>query len=64
MRKLIILALLLGCEVATAALVGRVPLTAGGADYQAYFDTDQNITWLADANYQDTSGYHPGVEPI
>jgi hypothetical protein len=60
MRKLITLALLLGCEVATAALVGRVPLTAGGTDYQAYFDTDQNITWLADANYQDTSGYHPG----
>lgn len=31
-------------------LQGRAPLTPGGADYQAYYDTDLNITWLADAN--------------
>ena len=32
------------------ALVGRLPATPGGMDYQAYYDTDLNITWLADAN--------------
>ncbi len=33
-----------------AALVGRLPATPGGSDFQAYYDTDANITWLADAN--------------
>jgi len=33
-----------------AALVER-------ADGQAYYDTELNITWLADANYAQTSGY-------
>lgn len=35
---------------ANAALLGRVPATPGGTDYQAYYDTELNITWLADAN--------------
>jgi len=42
-----------------AALLGRAPATPGGNDYQAYYDTDLNITWLADANYAKTSGYDP-----
>ncbi len=35
---------------ANAALMSR----AGG---QAYYDTDLDVTWLADANYAQTSGY-------
>ncbi len=42
---------------ADAALVGRLPATTGGTDYQAYYDTVANLTWLADANYAATSGY-------
>lgn len=33
-----------------AALVGRLAATEGGTDYQAYYDTEADITWLADAN--------------
>lgn len=40
-----------------AALLGRVPATPDGIDYQAYYDTSLNITWLADANYAQTSDY-------
>lgn len=35
---------------ADAALVGRLAATPGGTDYQAYYDTDANLTWLADAS--------------
>ena len=35
---------------ANAALVGRLAATPGGTDYQAYYDTDADLTWLADAN--------------
>jgi len=38
-------------------LQGRLPLTPGGTDYQAYYDTALNITWLADAGHAVTSGY-------
>jgi len=31
-------------------LQGRAPVTPGGTDYQAYFDTVLNITWVADTN--------------
>lgn len=43
--------------VAHADLLGRAPLTAGGTDYQAYYDTDLNITWLADANLAGTETF-------
>jgi len=43
---------------ANAALIGRLPATEGGADFQAYYDTDADLTWLSDANYALTSGYH------
>ena len=33
-----------------AALLGRLSATPGGTDYQAYYDTDADLTWLADAN--------------
>lgn len=39
-----------------AALVGR-DLDGNLATFEAYYDTDQDITWLADANYAKTSGY-------
>jgi len=35
---------------ADAALVGRLAATPGGTDYQAYYDEDADLTWLADAN--------------
>ena len=33
-----------------AALIGRLAATEGGTDYQAYYDTEADLTWLADAN--------------
>lgn len=42
--------------VAHAALQGR-DLDGNLATAEAYYDTDFNITWLADANYSRTSGY-------
>jgi len=42
---------------ADAALIGRLAATLGGTDYQAYYDDVANLTWLADANYAQTSGY-------
>ena len=46
-----------------AALLGRLPATPGGTDYQAYYDTTLNITWLADANLaaSNTFGLPTGV---
>lgn len=47
----------LGLSVpAQAALQGR-DLDGNGATFEAYYDTVLNITWLADANYAQTSGY-------
>ena len=33
-----------------ATLIGVLPATSGGSDYQAYWDSDTNLTWLADAS--------------
>lgn len=41
---------------AHAALQGR-DLNGSAGSFEAYYDTDLNITWLADANYAKTSGY-------
>ena len=35
---------------AFAELLGRLPATPGGNDYQAYYDDVLDVTWLADAN--------------
>ena len=40
---------------ANSELVGRLPATQGGTDYQAYYDTDADLTWLADANAAGTA---------
>ena len=52
MRHSVIAAVVLGLTAATAdaALLGRLPVTPSGTDYQAYYDDVLNITWLADAN--------------
>lgn len=34
--------------------VGRLPATPGGTDFQAVYDTDREITWVADANLSRT----------
>jgi hypothetical protein len=41
---------------AQAALQGR-DLNGSAGSFEAYYDTDLDITWLADANYAQTSGY-------
>lgn len=33
-----------------ANLIGVLPATPGGTDYQAYYDTEADLTWLTDAN--------------
>ena len=35
---------------AHATLIGRLPATPGGTNYQAYYDDVLDVTWLADAN--------------
>jgi hypothetical protein len=42
---------------AQAALQGRLPATAGGMDYQAYYDTVLDLTWVADANLAVTNTF-------
>lgn len=42
--------------VAQAALQGR-DLNGSAGSFEAYYDTVLDITWLADANYAQTSGY-------
>ncbi len=49
-RTLLGLLLVLACTSANAALLSR----SGGL---AYYDTDTNLTWVADANLAQTSGY-------
>ncbi len=50
--------------VSDAALLGRLPLTPGETDYQAYYDNVLNITWLANANLAATQNFGvAGVAP-
>jgi hypothetical protein len=49
--------LMLATASANAALVGRLPATPGGTDYQAYYDDVLNITWLADANLANSQSF-------
>ena len=42
---------------ADAALVGRLAATPGGTDYQAYYDTEANLTWLADARLAESNTF-------
>lgn len=47
--------------LAESTLFGRLPLSPGGNDYQAYYDDQLNITWLADANLVATNSF--GIDP-
>lgn len=49
-------------SVAHAELLGRLPATPGGNDFQAYYDSDLDVTWLGDANLAQSNTF--GVEPI
>jgi len=42
--------ILLFTNPAFAVLHGRLPITPGGTDYQAYYDDVLDVTWLANAN--------------
>lgn len=53
----ITLALCLATVTAQAALLGRAALTPGGADFQAYYDDELNITWLEDARLSRTNSF-------
>lgn len=55
----ITLTLCLSAVTAQAALLGRAALTPGDTGYQAYYDTNQNITWLADTASAPESGNPP-----
>ena len=60
----VVLFLLLFQGVSDAALLGRLPLTPGGTDYQAYYDNTLNVTWLANANLAATQNFGvAGVAP-
>ena len=61
MRTVIAAALILTAGTSHGALLGRAPLTPGGTDYQAYYDTTLNITWLANANASAGSPYDDGL---
>lgn len=50
------LAIMLVCGNVAATLLGR-DLDPTRPGYEAYYDTAQNITWMADADYARTSGY-------
>jgi hypothetical protein len=48
----------LSAATSDAAPLGRAPIMPGATDYQAYYDTALNVTWLADANFAKSSGFH------
>jgi hypothetical protein len=45
-------------QAAVLPLEGRLPATSGGTDYQAYYDPNLNITWLANANLAATTAFN------
>jgi len=61
-RITILLALCLAFSSAEATLVGRLPATSGGTDFQAYYDTVTNLTWLADANAIAGTAFDDGAD--
>ena len=48
-KSFLMFAFLVATE-AHGALLGRVPLTPGSTDYQAYYDDGLDITWTRNAN--------------
>jgi hypothetical protein len=50
-------ALVLTASVVKADLQGRLPATPGGTDWQAVYDTDLDITWIANGNLAGTNTF-------
>jgi hypothetical protein len=48
-------------STASSALHGRLPLTPGGTDYQAVYDADRDITFLANGNAGAGSPFDDGA---
>jgi hypothetical protein len=61
-RTAVALTLVCAFPTAHASLVGRLPTTPGGADYQAYYDTSLDITWLANANAGAGTSFDDGFD--
>lgn len=56
-RNFLALVLSFSSVAAHAALIGILPATPGGTDYQAYYDDIIDVTWLADANLAATENF-------
>ena len=41
----------------SAALTGVLPSTPGGADWQAVYDSEINVTWVSDASLSATMNF-------
>jgi len=50
-------ALILTTSVVRADLQGRLPATPGGTDWRAVYDTDRDITWIANGNLAATNTF-------
>lgn len=61
-RRILPVILLCIAGSSQAALLGRAPTTPGGTDYQAYYDTVLDMTWLTNANLSATNTF--GVSAI
>ena len=62
-KSFLMFAFLVATE-AHGALLGRVPLTPGSTDYQAYYDDGLDITWTRNANLAATlTPSLPGMLP-
>jgi hypothetical protein len=49
---------------ANAALSGRLPVTAGGTDFQAYYDDELDALWTADGNLAKHNNFNTaGINP-
>ena len=48
--------------ISQSSLIGVLPATPGGTDYQAFYDTEADLTWLADANAAKGSGFDADVD--
>lgn len=57
MKRFLGLALLFSFASADAALIGGEPVTPGGSDFQVYYDTTMDMTWLANANLAATQTF-------
>jgi hypothetical protein len=66
-RRTLLTAVLFLCGASGAshgARLGRLPATSGGTNYQAVYDTDLDVTWLANANLGASNSFGiSGIDP-